>query len=172
MKNIFSRKTTFTFTVHSSTNTVKTFLATFQILTHFTLQFRRTATLPPSPSLVVSKTIVPNFEKIYIPPCPMSHTHISPSLLPRTSQRRDYEGNTSSSSFRFSSLILSRQLTYINPHWSVITVYSPHEARTKGNVVFSRTILAARSVAHFVIKRRIAKKQGEVVRLVTLVGAL
>lgn len=34
-------------------------------------------------SLSVSKTIVPNFEKIYIPPCPMS-PHTPPSLSPRT----------------------------------------------------------------------------------------
>lgn len=38
---------------------------------------------PFSLSLSVSKTIVPNFEKIYIPPCPMS-PHTPPSLSPRT----------------------------------------------------------------------------------------
>lgn len=157
MKNIFSRKTTFTFTVHSSTNTVKTFLATFQILTHFTLQFRRTATLPPLPLSRGFKNHSSKFrENLYSSVSHVPHTHITFSFATNiiaTRLRRKYEFIQ-----RFSSLILSRQLTYINPHWSVITVYSPHEACTKGNVVFSRTILAARSVAHFVIKRRIAKK--------------
>lgn len=95
MKNIFSRKTTFTFTVHSSTNTVKTFLATFQILTHFTLQFRRTATLPPLPLSRGFKNHSSKFrENLYSSVSHVPHTHITFSFATNiiaTRLRRKYE---------------------------------------------------------------------------------
>lgn len=94
-KNIFSRKTTFTFTVHSSTNTVKTFLATFQILTHFTLQFRRTATLPPLPLSRGFKNHSSKFrENLYSSVSHVPHTHITFSFATNiiaTRLRRKYE---------------------------------------------------------------------------------
>lgn len=95
MKNIFSRKTTFTFTVHSSTTTVKTFLATFQILTHFTLQFRRTATLPPLPLSRGFKNHSSKFrENLYSSVSHVPHTHITFSFATNiiaTRLRRKYE---------------------------------------------------------------------------------